>query len=195
MVLGVTGGLGCGKSTVAGMLKDCGMKVVDADRIARDCMRPGKPAYKDIVTFFGKELLKKDRTIDRSKLGDQVFHDKSLLKKLNSIVHPRVIEVMKKEICASRPGSRPVVLDVPLLVEAGLSGLADKIIVVKAAAATQLDRAARKTKLSRLAIKKRIKAQIPLRAKMRLADFIIDNNGTKENTRKQVEKVVKEIYL
>jgi len=193
IVLAVTGSLGSGKSSVARILKGLGLAVLDADAIAHDCIKPRKPAYRKIVSLFGKEVLKKDRSIDRSKLGKQVFRDGLLLKRLNSIVHPWVIEVIKKEIRKARLRNKPIVLDVPLLVEAGLDRLVDKIIVVKASAETQLRRVAKKTKLSRREIKIRIKTQIPLRAKMRLADFIIDNSGTRESTRKQVEKVVRRL--
>jgi len=193
IVLAVTGSLGSGKSSVARILKGLGLAVLDADAIAHDCIKPRKPAYRKIVSLFGKEVLKKDRSIDRSKLGKQVFRDELLLKRLNSIVHPWVIEVIKKEIRKARSRNKPIVLDVPLLVEAGLARLADKIIVVRTNAETQLRRIAKKTKLSRREIKIRIKTQIPLRAKMRLADFIIDNSGTRESTRKQVEKVVRRL--
>ena len=197
MVLGVTGSFGSGKSTVAGMFRDYGAGVLDADRIAHQSIRPGTAAYRRVVSVFGKGVLKKGRTIDRRKLGKIVFADKGLLVKLNGIIHPEVIAVIKKEIrkAKAQGKSKAIVLDVPLLIEAGLVKLADKIIVVKSGPATQAKRAMKRTGLSGEEIMERIKSQIPLRAKMRLADFIIDNNGTLDKTKKQVARLAKELFL
>lgn len=187
IILGLTGSFGSGKSTVAGIFDSLGAKVIDADVLARECVTPGKKAYKKIVKFFGASVLRKDKTIDRARLGQLVFNDLKRLKKLNSIVHPEVISQMKKQIKQAR--EEIVVLDVPLLIEAGLENLVDKIIVVKTTRAKQLKRVRNKTSLGNADILKRIRAQLSLSAKEHLADFVIDNSGSISKTKEQVEKV------
>lgn len=186
-VLGLTGSFGSGKSTVAKIFKSYGAKVIDADLLAHECISPGKPAYKKIVKLFGRDILCKNRILDRAKLGQLVFNDLGSLKKLNNIVHPEVIRQMKNQIKSAKQNL--VVLDVPLLIEAGLENMVDKIIVVKITRAQQLKRIQNKTLLSEADILKRIKAQMSLSAKERLADFVIDNSGTIEETKKQAENV------
>ncbi len=184
IVLGITGGFGTGKSTVAGYFRRFGAKVVDADKIVHDLIKPGSSVYKKIITGFGREMLKKDRSIDRARLARLVFSDRRLLDKLNRIIHPQVIKIMKKEIASAR--GKIVVLDVPLLFEAGLKRLADKVVVVTASREIQLRRIFKKTSLLEKDILMRIKAQLPLSTKVRRADFVIDNNRTQNWTKKQV---------
>ncbi len=184
IVLAITGGFGTGKTTVAGYFRRFGARVVDADRIVHNLIKPGSRVYKKIVTGFGREVLKKNRSIDRASLAKAVFGDRKLLKKLNRIIHPQVIKIIKREIASAR--EKIVVLDVPLLFEAGLQGLADKVVVVKASREIQLRRIFKKTSLSRKDILMRIKAQLPLSTKVRRADFVIDNNRTQNWTKKQV---------
>lgn len=187
IILGLTGSFGSGKSTVAGMFKHRGAVVIDADKLAHACICVGKSAYRKIVDFFGRGILSPDKTIDRLKLSQIVFNDPDKLKKLNSIVHPEVIGEIKREIKSTKEGL--VVLDVPLLIEAGLGKLVDKIIVVKISRAQQLKRVKGRTLLSEADIIKRIKAQLSLSAKQKQADFVIDNCRTIKETEKQVERV------
>ena len=184
IVLCITVGFGTGKSTVAGYFRRFGAKVVDADKIVHDLIKPGSSVYKKIITGFGREMLKKDRSIDRARLARLVFSDRRLLDKLNRIIHPQVIKIMKKEIASAR--GKIVVLDVPLLFEAGLKRLADKVVVVTASREIQLRRIFKKTSLLEKDILMRIKAQLPLSTKVRRADFVIDNNRTQNWTKKQV---------
>jgi len=191
IIIGLTGSFGSGKSTVAGIFNSFGAKVVDADLLARQCVTPGKLAYKKIVKSFGREILSKDKTIDRAKLGRIVFWDTRKLKRLNDIVHPEVIRHMKMQIKSTEQAA--VVLDVPLLIEAGLRSLVDKVVVVKINRAEQIKRCQQRTMLSESDIVKRIKAQMSLSAKERLADFVIDNSGTVAQTRKQVEEILRSL--
>lgn len=183
IIIGVTGSFGSGKTTVAKMLKGQGVKVVDADKIAHNVLQSRTPAYKKIIKAFGRDILRPDQSIDRRKLASIVFSDKKLLKKLNTLVHPAVIARIKQEMREAREGV--IILDAPLLIEAGLKNITDKLVVVKITRPEQLRRLIEKTHLSRKEILKRIYAQMSLSDKLRMADFVIDNNGTPGQTRKQ----------
>jgi dephospho-CoA kinase len=192
VVLGITGGFGSGKSTVARIFASFGAKIMDADKIAHRVINPGSKVYKKIVATFGRGILKQDREIDRQKLARVVFNNKNSLKRLNNIVHPEVIRIIKNEIKVSR--AKVAVLDAPLLLEAGLEKIVDKLIVVKITKDGQFKRIQNKTFLSKTDILKRIASQIPLRVKARLADFVIDNSGTIEKTKKQVERIRRSLW-
>ncbi|MFH1442268.1 MAG: dephospho-CoA kinase [Candidatus Omnitrophota bacterium] len=187
IVIAVTGGFGTGKSTVAQIFESLGAKVIDADKITRNLLKTGTSTYKKILEVFGKKVLKESGAIDRSKLALIVFGNKKLLLKLNKIVHPEVIKIIKQKIEGLNKGV--VVLDIPLLFEAGLECLADKIVVVSSSRQNQYGRLLRKTSLSKNEIAKRINAQMPLSKKIRRADFIIDNDYSIKNTKKQVQKL------
>jgi dephospho-CoA kinase len=194
IVLGVTGSFGSGKSTVAGIFRSYGAKIIDADKIAHCCIVSGTKTYKRICKAFGKDILKKNRTIDRTKLARIIFAHKDSLKKLNKIIHPEVIRIIRNKIKKSLPAGRQgrakiIVLDAPLLLEAGLRRMVDKLIVVKIKRAEQLKRTQRRFSFSREDILKRIKRQMPLPLKIRLADFVIDNSGTIGETKRQVEEI------
>ncbi len=186
IVLGLTGSFGSGKSTVAGMLKSRTVKIIDADRIAHSLLLPGTAVYRKVGRLFKGVVLRKGQP-GRDKLGKAVFGDKRLLRKLQDIMHPEIIRIIKDEIKAN-PG-KDIILDAPLLIEAGLERLADKVLVVKAGRAKQVQRLLRKTNLSRSDILRRINAQIPLSTKVRMADFVIDNNGTLDKTKKQAQVI------
>jgi dephospho-CoA kinase len=187
IVLGVSGSFGSGKTTVARILKSFGAEVIDADKIAHKFLKPGANTYRKIIRVFGKGVLKKDKTIQRRKLAEIVFGNKILLKKLNNIIHPEVIKEIKNLIRKTK--ARAIVLDAPLLIEAGLGKIVDKLIVVKICRNTQIRRLQNKASLSESDILKRIRCQIPLKEKVRLADFVIDNSGSIENTKKQVTEI------
>ena len=192
VILGVTGTFGSGKSTVANMFKSFGAELIDADKIAHRVIRPGSEIYKKIINAFSRSILKKNKTIDRKKIAKAVFKDKKLLQKLNRIIHPEVIKIIENQICASTKDI--VVLDAPLLIEAGLERLVDKLIVVSIHKKKQIERALKKASLSEADILKRIKAQIPLKDKIRLADFVIDNSSTIGKTRKQVVSIRRSVW-
>jgi len=187
IILGVTGSFGSGKTTVAGILGSFGAEVIDADKIAHSVIRPGNKAYKKIIAIFGKDILGENRVIDRDKLGKIVFNNNRLLKKLNSIVHPEVTSAIRKSINNSR--QKVIILDAPLLIEAGLEKIIDKLIVVTITRRKQIERLSKKTCLGRPDMLKRIKSQIPLRRKMALADFVIDNSATITKTKKQLKQI------
>jgi len=187
IILGLTGSFGSGKSTVAGIFRSCGAKIIDADKIAHRLIKPRTKIYKEIIDTFGNDILRKNRAIDREKLARIVFSNKLLLKRLNKIIHPEVIEVIKEKIRTSP--ERVIILDVPLLIEAGLEKIADKLIVVTITREKQIKRICKKTGLSRPDILKRIAAQISQNVKSRFANFIIDNSGTIEKTKKQAEQI------
>jgi len=193
LVVGLTGTFGSGKSTVAGMFKALGAKIVDADSIAHEVINPGTRVYKNIVGIFSRDILGKNNRIDRCKLAKIVFKNKGSLRRLEKIVHPAIIRDIKAGIKKIKSGI--VVLDAPLLIEVGLADLADKLVVVKINQKEQISRIFKKTGLSRKHILERIKYQMPLKAKLALADFIIDNNGTIEKTRMQVKSVWRKLNL
>lgn len=189
IVLGLTGGFGTGKSTVALILKSLGGKVVDADKLAGKYLKKDTLTYKKIIKFFGKGIVSGNGEIDRKKLAGIAFKNKANINRLNNIIHPRVINDIRSKI--ESIGKGVIVLDVPLLFEAGLEKLTDKVAVVKLDRGKQLKRLKKKSLLSNLEINRRIKMQLPLSFKVRRADFIIDNNGEIEKTKKQIQEIWK----
>lgn len=192
IIIGLTGSFGSGKSTVASIFRSSGAVIIDADRIAHAVIRPGNPAYRRIKKEFGSGILKEDKTIDRRKLALVVFGRKPLVSKLNALVHPQVIRGIGQRIKKARKGI--VVIDAPLLFEAGMEKVADVLIVVNASQENQIQRIQKKSSLTRSAILKRTRSQIPLRQKVRRADFVIDNNGTVKETRKQVARIRRQLW-
>jgi dephospho-CoA kinase len=191
IVIGVTGVFGSGKSTVSRFLKAFGLKIIDVDKIAHRYLLPNSDTYKAIVNFFGKGILGSKRCINRKKLGKVVFSNRRLLKKLNSIMHPSIIKDIKLRLNKVKSGI--VVLDAPLLLEAGLRNIVDSLIVVIIDRDEHVRRMIRKRRLKKIEIVKRIKTQIPIRHKAHVADFIIDNSGSFSNTKKQVKSILEKI--
>jgi len=191
IIIGLTGSFGSGKTTVSKMLRSFGAQIIDADSIARITLNPNTKIYTRIIKRFGTGILKKNKTIDRVKLGELVFNNKNLLNRLNKIVHPEVIRIIKNKIKNS--SSCVIVLDAPLLIEAGLTRMVDKLIVVKTEQKKQIRRIQAKFHLGKSDILKRVKAQIPLSDKVRFADFVIDNSATLQETRVQVLDIWKKL--
>lgn len=190
ILVGLTGGVATGKSTVAAMFKRCGAVVIDADELARDVVKPGKPAWREIVRSFGNGLLNPDRTLNRQALGSLVFHDKSKLRRLERIIHPRVArEQARLTKQAQRNNPKAVVVyDVPLLFEAGIDKRMDKIIVVTADRETQIARLKKRNRLSRAEAIRRIQSQMPVPKKARLADVVIDGTLPRQDGMKAVRR-------
>lgn len=176
ILVGLTGGVATGKSTVAAMLKRCGAVVIDADELTRDAVKPGKPAWREIVTVFGGEVLNQDRTINRQALGAIVFRNKAKRRRLEQIIHPRVArEQMRLTRAAAKNNPNAVVIyDVPLLFEVGIDKRVDKIIVVTADRETQIARLKKRNGLTRSEALRRIKSQMPLAKKVARADYVLD---------------------
>lgn len=187
MVIGITGSFGTGKTTVAKIFKSFGAKIIDADKIAHSLIKPKTMIYKKIIDTFGKDILKKNKTVDRKNLAKFVFNNKNLLKRFNGIMHPQILKIIKEKIKNYK--DKIIVLDAPLLIETGLHKIVDKLVVVKTNRETQIRRIQNKFSLTKDEILKRISSQIPLREKIRLADFVIDNSGTIKNTKKQAEQI------
>lgn len=190
-IIGLTGGIASGKSTVSSLLKEKGFTVIDADVAARIVVQPGEEAYKKIVETFGKDILLENGEINRPKLGDLVFRDEQKRLQLNAIVHPAVRKQMllEKEQ-AIRNGKQTIFLDIPLLFESGLTWMVDKTIVVYVDENIQLQRLMKRNGLDKEAAEIRISAQIPLEEKASKADAVINNNGTITETKKQLEHII-----
>ncbi|WJQ09909.1 dephospho-CoA kinase [Geobacillus stearothermophilus] len=185
--IGLTGGIASGKSTVSAMMRELGLPVIDADEAARAVVRPGEEAYRQIVAAFGPGILRADGEIDRAKLGAIVFNDEQQRKVLNAIVHPAVRKKMLAEKEAHiRSGAKTVVLDIPLLFESGLTHWVDKVLVVYVDDDVQLRRLMARNGFTEEEALARIRSQWPMAEKVKRADAVIDNNGTIEETRRQL---------
>ncbi len=192
---GLTGGIASGKSTVAKMLQEKGAYIIDFDELAHYVEEPDRPAWQEIVNYFGRDILNEDRTINRVKLGLIVFADQEKLSRLNSIVHPAVFEEWRRrmdEINRKDPGAI-VIADVPLLVEVGLQRLLDVVILVYSSPEDQIKRLMDRSGCSREEALKRLASQMPIDEKTRYADIVIDNHDTPEVTRGIVDCVWKEL--
>lgn len=189
-VIGLTGGIGSGKSTVAAMLRELGAPVVDADRLARQVVEPGQPAYEEIVREFGPEVLAPDGAIDRKRLGEIVFGDEAKRRRLNAITHPRIAEAAQAEVARHVAQGAPIVFyEAALLVENGLHRALDGLVVVTAPPETQLRRVMARDDVSEKAARARMDAQLPLADKLAVATHVIDNSGSLEETRRQVVRL------
>jgi len=191
-ILGVTGNISCGKSTVAGMFKNKDCLLIDADKLASRLLSFGAPVYKKIKNCFGSAILKDNRRIDRKKLAEVVFSDKASLIKLNRIMHPELIRQIRRNILNTR--KKTVILDAALIVESGIIGLVDKLVVVTANKEQQIRRSQKSRGLSKQEVVLRMKSQISQKAKSRFADFIIDNSKQLSKTQKQVSKIRRQLW-
>lgn len=193
LVVGLTGGIASGKSTVSKMFKDMGITVIDADIEARLAVEKGEPAYENIVAFFGRDILLEDGSINRAKLGEIIFNDLEKRLKLNSIVHPEVRKrMLAKRDQAIEAGERLIIMDIPLLFESKLTYMVDKILLVYVDAETQLERLMERNHFTKEEAISRINSQMPLKDKIKLSDAVIDNNGTIEETRNQLIRILRE---
>ena len=183
--LGLTGGIGSGKSTVAGMLADHGAVIVDADQIARDLVEPGGEALAELVTEFGPRILREDGSLSRGELAAMAFSDPRATERLNAIMHPLIRAEAERRIQAS-PDAAVVVYDMPLLVETGQQDIVDVVMVVDVPEEVQLDRAVRLRGLDEDDVQRRMTVQASRADRLAVADIVIDNSGTPEETAAQV---------
>ena len=192
IVVGLTGGIATGKSTVAQMFKRCGAVIIDADQLARDVVRRGKPAWRDIVKEFGESVLGPNGSINRHALGTIVFHNRRKLRRLEDIIHPRVAREQQRFVrrIATRRPNAVIVYEVPLLFESGADQRVDKIIVVTADRETQIARLKRRNGLTRAEALRRINHQMPLDRKIRRADVVFNGTGHKMSVLRQVRRLM-----
>jgi dephospho-CoA kinase len=197
ILVGLTGGVATGKSTVAKMFKQCGAVVIDADELAHEVVKPDKPAWQEIVKTFGKAVLNPDRTLNRRKLGAVVFGNRTKLRRLEHIIHPRVArEQTRLARHAARNDPQSVVIyDVPLLFEAGVDKRVDKIIVVTADRKTQIARLKKRNSLSRAEAIRRIHSQMPLAKKIQQADHVLSGTLLRPSLRRQVAQLLQNLRL
>ena len=194
--IGLTGGIATGKSSVGRMFAELGVHTIDADEIAHDLMRPGEKVYDEVVRRFGPEILNSDKTVDRSRLAELAFDQKRpRIYELNSLIHPGVIERYQQwmEDIRRREPDAIAMLEAALLLEAGLRRSFDKVIVVSCKPQQRIERWEKRLKVdaetARREVTRRMMAQAPDEAKIQAADFVVDNSGSVEDTRKQVQKI------
>ncbi|MFS0780628.1 dephospho-CoA kinase [Bacillus sp. 1P06AnD] len=190
-IIGITGGIASGKSTVSAMITEMGYTVVDADVAARAVVEPGQKAYGTVVEQFGRDILCEDGTLNRAKLGGIIFHDEEKRLLLNSIVHPAVREYMDEQRDAAfARGESVVFMDIPLLFESKLQGTVDQSILVYVDYVVQLKRLMERNGFSEEEAKARIRSQMPLEDKKAMADAVIENNGSIEETKEQIRHIL-----
>ena len=191
-LIGLTGGAGSGKSTVAAMFRELGAAIVDADEAAHAVYAPGTPGFDAVAQEFGGEFVR-DGAIDRRKLGDRVFKDPAALARLNAIVHPLVRRWMaERTVEAADRGAEVVIQDVPLLFESGLQGLFSETVLVHVSPSTQVRRLVERG-VPQARAQAMLAAQMPIDEKRALAGHVIDNEGSPESTREQVASVWRQI--
>jgi len=198
--VGLTGGVACGKSTVAKMFADLGANITDADAIAHELYRPGQGVLKELVRHFGPEILKPDGELDRARLATLVF-DGGRVEELNKIVHPAVIRQQQQWMLSlgEKDPHAIAIVEAALILEAGVKDHFDRIIVVTCTPGQKVARFAQRTGMSeeaaRAEVERRTKAQMPDEEKARHADFVIDNFGSVEETRQQVQRIYSELKV
>ena len=185
ITIGLTGGIGSGKSTAAKILAELGAPAIDADKVGHEIYQPGAPAYRELIDAFGEGILAPDRTIDRRKLGPIVFADPAALKRLNAIVHPKMFARMGEMVAAMRRGGekRPIVIEAAILIEANWQPLFDEIWLVTAARERVIERVERDRGLKPEQTEARIRAQLSDEERRKYATSVIRNDGTLEELR------------
>jgi len=195
LIVGLTGGVASGKTTVSQVLKKEGAHIIDADQIARELVQPHGPAWNELVRTFGEEILQGDGSIDRKKLADRVFVDPNQRKLLNQILHPLITEEMDRrtrEIGQKNPEAI-VVIDAPLLIEVGYHRRADKVMVVVSTQAEQIERLKVRDGINSEEALRILSSQMPVEEKVKLADFVIRNEGSLAEVRERAKEVFREL--
>jgi dephospho-CoA kinase len=196
MIIGLTGGIASGKSTVSNMFKTKGFTIIDADLAAREVVHIGENAYLQIVKAFGEEILMEDLNINRQKLGSIIFHHEEKRQLLNSIVHPAVRKYMNdQKNVAILKGKKTIILDIPLLFESKLTYMVEKTILVYVNDKIQLERLMKRNQLTQEEADARITSQMPLKDKIQLADAVINNNESLKETQSQLNDLIKKWEL
>lgn len=192
MVIGITGGIGAGKSTVLKLLKEkFGFTVIEADLVAKELMRQGTVVYQQVTERFGKEILREDGEFDRKKLAAVVFQDKEKLAALNGIVHPAVIEEIRKQITLNEAeGFGRFVIEAALLIESGCNRLCDQVWYIDTAEDVRIERLKKGRGMTEEQIASVMKNQLPAEEFKRFTDAVIDNSYTEENTEEQIQNLL-----
>jgi dephospho-CoA kinase len=193
--VGLTGGIACGKSTVAQVFVMLGAYLIDFDKLAHEVQEPGKPAWKEIVRYFGKDILNQDETIDRNRLAQIVFTDKKELEALNNIVHPLVFNLWQERLDKIKIKEEHAIIlsDIPLLFEGKMQDLFDLTILVLISPEEQICRLMARNNLSRNEAQIRLQSQMPIADKIGLADIVIDNQGNFFQTKEKVAKIWRQL--
>lgn len=193
MIIGLTGSIASGKSTVSQMLKELGYPIVDADLVARQVVEPGSETLEKIREAFGEDVILPDGSLDRKKVGDLIFSDPASRKRLNDIIHPAIRnEMLRQRAAYMAEGQKVVIMDIPLLFESKLQHFADKILVVSVTEENQLKRLMERNELAEGEALARISSQLPMSVKEEGADAVIYNNGTIEETKWQLNRILEE---
>jgi dephospho-CoA kinase len=195
LIVGLTGGIASGKSTIADMFKMEGAYIIDIDKISRDVVKPGKPAWQDVVHVFGKEVLNEDQTLNRKKVGDIVFSDPEKRKKLEEIIHPKITaeKLMKINEIERKDKQAIVIVDIPLLIETGKQDTVDKVVLVYTSPQGQIERLVKRDGLSLEEAHKRLASQMPIENKKKYAHYIINNEKPLEEIQKKVKETFREL--
>jgi len=194
-MVGLTGGMGSGKSTAAEMFRELGAYIIDADKICRILVEPDQPAWQEIIKIFGNDILLKNRTLNRAKLADIIFNDPNQKKNLEAILHPKVFEEERsvfEQITKKNPGAL-VIIDAALLIESGNHRKVDKVVVVSSHEKTRIQRILDRSRFSREDIQRRIQSQMDLKEKIKVADYVLDNNAGLADLKKQVAALYKDL--
>ena len=191
LILGVTGNIASGKSTIAGGFAQLGAALLDADQLARDVVAPDSPVLQQLVEKFGSHILQPDGQLDRDRLGAIIFADPAARQELNRIMHPAIgqLAVERLQQLKHKPEIPLIVYEAPLLFEAGAEGRVDKVLVVKIDPLVQLHRLMQRDNIDEKAAQQKINAQMPQEEKLARADYVIDNSGTVEEALEQVDKL------
>lgn len=195
-IIGLTGGIGSGKTSVADLLRSHGLPVVDADQLARDVVEPGQPALAELVDAFGADILHTDGTLNRGELAARAFASEDATQRLNDITHPRIMALRDELIDAARDRGEPAIIyDMPLLVEKGQHQDMDLVVVVHVDVEKRIERLVNGRGLDEADVRRRIAAQATDNERLAVADVVIDNNGLREKLEPQVQALVDQISL
>jgi len=195
LIVGLTGGVASGKTTVSRVLKEEGAYIIDADQIARELVRPRTPGWKKLIGAFGTDILREDGFIHRKKLADKVFRNLRQRKVLNQILHPRIGKEMERRVreIGQRDPEAVVVIDAPLLVELGEHRRMDKVIVVTSTQTQQIERLRKRDGVSSKEALRIFSSQMPVEDKVKVADFVIRNEGSLQETKKKAKEIFREL--
>jgi len=195
LIVGLTGGVASGKTAVSDVLKEEGAYIIDADQIARELVQPHGRAWSELIRTFGEEILQEDESIDRKKLADRVFVDPNQRRLLNRILHPLITEEMDRRTreIGQRDPEAIVVIDAPLLIEAGYHRRVDKLMVVTSTQAEQIERLKARDGINSEEALRIISSQMPVEEKVKLADFVIRNEGSLTEMRERTKEVFREL--